>query len=97
MILKAVVNARPQPSPTERGSLTVGDFMTTSAVMPDLWQDYHQRLTQYVAKRISNKSDAEDIVQNVFLKILHVQGKEMYDSPYHIHQEIHIYLTVCDK
>ena len=69
MILKAVVNvSRPQPSPTERGSLTVGDFMTTSAVMPDLWQDYHQRLTQYVAKRISNKSDAE-ILYKMFLKI----------------------------
>ena len=45
--------------------------MTTTTLIPDLWQDYHQRLTQYVAKRISNKSDAEDIVQNVFVKIQH--------------------------
>lgn len=43
--------------------------MTASALMPNLWQDYHQRLTHYVLKRISNKSDAEDIVQIVFLKI----------------------------
>ena len=42
---------------------------SASALIPDLWQDYHQRLTQYVLKRIHNKSDAEDIVQNVFLKI----------------------------
>ena len=42
---------------------------SASALIPDLWQDYHQRLTLYVLKRIHNQSDAEDIVQTVFLKI----------------------------
>ncbi|MCB1657125.1 MAG: sigma-70 family RNA polymerase sigma factor [Pseudomonadales bacterium] len=43
--------------------------MTTTTLIPDLWQDYHQRLTHYVLKRINNKNDAQDIVQTVFLKI----------------------------
>jgi len=65
--IRAVANL--PPSPTERGCFLLGGFMTASTVMPDLWQDYHQRLLSYVAKRISNTSDAEDIVQTVFLKI----------------------------
>lgn len=43
--------------------------MTVSAPIDLLWRDYHQRLMRYVLKRISHKSDAEDIVQTVFLKI----------------------------
>ncbi len=39
---------------------------TTNAA---LWQDYQQRLYHYVYRRVSNKADTEDIVQNIFIKI----------------------------
>lgn len=37
--------------------------------MTDLWQTFHDRLHQFVRQRVQNPSDAEDIVQEVFLRI----------------------------
>ncbi len=34
-----------------------------------LWQKFHKALLNYIKKNISNPEDAEDLLQNVFLKI----------------------------
>ncbi len=35
----------------------------------ELWETFHKALLNYIKKRISNPEDAEDILQNVFVKI----------------------------
>jgi RNA polymerase sigma-70 factor, ECF subfamily len=37
--------------------------------MTDLWQTFHDRLHQFVRQRVQNPADADDIVQEVFLRI----------------------------
>jgi RNA polymerase sigma-70 factor (ECF subfamily) len=34
-----------------------------------VWQEFHARLYQFILKRVSNPTEAEDILQEVFLKI----------------------------
>lgn len=43
-----------------------------SAVAPNsevIWQDFSERLRGYIARRVTNTDDAEDVLQDVFLKI----------------------------
>jgi RNA polymerase sigma-70 factor (ECF subfamily) len=35
-----------------------------------IWQEYHDKLLSFILKRVKNKTIAEDILQDVFLKIL---------------------------
>lgn len=37
--------------------------------MTDLWQTFHDRLQQFIRQRVQNPADADDIVQEVFLRI----------------------------
>lgn len=37
--------------------------------MKDLWQEFHDRLYRFIWQRVRNQSDAEDILQDVFLRI----------------------------
>jgi RNA polymerase sigma-70 factor, ECF subfamily len=37
--------------------------------MTDLWQTFHDRLHQFIRQRVQNPADADDIVQEVFLRI----------------------------
>jgi len=34
-----------------------------------LWRDFHRRLGAFIARRVANKADAEDILQDVFLRV----------------------------
>lgn len=45
------------------------------AIVSDLWTESKNRLRGFIARRIDNDSDAEDILQNVFLKIHQNIGK----------------------
>lgn len=38
-------------------------------VLETVWQEFHSRLFTFILKRVKNPSDAEDILQEVFLKI----------------------------
>lgn len=40
-----------------------------SEIVEQIWDESRNRLKGYINKRISNESDAEDILQNVFIKI----------------------------
>ena len=35
-----------------------------------IWEEYHDQLLRFILKRVSDKATAEDILQNVFIKIL---------------------------
>ncbi len=35
-----------------------------------IWQEYHDQLLMFILKKVSDKATAEDILQNVFIKIL---------------------------
>jgi RNA polymerase sigma-70 factor, ECF subfamily len=37
--------------------------------MNDLWQEFHDRLYRFIRQRVRNQSDADDILQDVFLRI----------------------------
>jgi RNA polymerase sigma-70 factor, ECF subfamily len=41
-----------------------------------LWNDYHQQLRSFIAKRIKEMDSVEDILQNVFLKIHNDMAKK---------------------
>jgi RNA polymerase sigma-70 factor (ECF subfamily) len=41
----------------------------------DLWRDLHDRLLAYVRRRVATKEDAEDVVQDVFLRIHASRGR----------------------
>ena len=41
----------------------------TAELTEAIWRDYHARLHAFVARRVSDPSDVDDIVQEVFLKI----------------------------
>jgi RNA polymerase sigma factor (sigma-70 family) len=34
-----------------------------------IWYEFHDRLHAFIARRVDNKADVEDILQNVFLRI----------------------------
>ena len=34
-----------------------------------IWQDYHSRLHQFILGRVNNEAEAEDILQDIFLRI----------------------------
>ena len=36
----------------------------------DIWNDFHKELKSYIAKTIHNEVDADDIMQEVFIKII---------------------------
>lgn len=36
-----------------------------------IWHDYHAHLQRFITARVSNKSEAEDLLQDVFLRIHH--------------------------
>lgn len=44
-----------------------------------LWESFQQGVFRYVSARISNRADAEDVVQEIFLKI-HDRKDEIRDS-----------------
>jgi RNA polymerase sigma-70 factor (ECF subfamily) len=46
----------------------------------DLFERIHQRIYNYVARRLKNKSEVDDVVQNIFIKFH--STKERYDSSY---------------
>ena len=35
-----------------------------------IWKEYHDHLQMFILKKVSDKATAEDILQNVFIKIL---------------------------
>lgn len=41
----------------------------TEITISDLWNQFHHRLLQFVSNRVSDPQDAEDIVQDVFMRI----------------------------
>lgn len=43
--------------------------METTHLTETLWIDFHQRLKQFIERRISDTNDADDILQDVFVKI----------------------------
>jgi RNA polymerase sigma-70 factor (ECF subfamily) len=46
------------------------------AVKPfeDLWEQMHEPICRFVCSRVSNEQDAEDILQDVFIRIYHQMG-----------------------
>ena len=36
----------------------------------EIWQEYHHKMLAFIQKRVSDKSVAEDILQEVFVKAL---------------------------
>jgi len=50
----------------------------------NIWKEYRERLFQFIKKRVSNLDTAEDIIQNIFLKIYDkidsLQSKEKLQS-----------------
>ncbi len=42
-----------------------------SQASEQVWQDYHSRLHQFILSRVNYSADAEDILQDVFLRIHH--------------------------
>ena len=56
----------------------------------ELFERIHQRIYGYVSRRLSNKSDLEDVIQNIFIKF-HAT-KERYDSSYPLDAWI---FTIC--
>jgi RNA polymerase sigma-70 factor, ECF subfamily len=55
-------------------------FMTeeNSEIVAQIWDDSRNRIKGFIAKRINNEADAEDIMQNVFFKI-HQNVSELKD------------------
>lgn len=43
--------------------------MSDTATISELWNDLHVRLCRFIWSKIPNQEDAEDILQNVFLRI----------------------------
>lgn len=43
--------------------------MSDTITIAELWNDLHIRLCRFICSRIPNQEDAEDILQNVFLRI----------------------------
>ena len=41
----------------------------TTELVSQIWEDSRTRLKNFIAKRIGNEADAEDVLQNVFFKI----------------------------
>lgn len=56
----------------------------------ELFERIHQRIYGYVSRRLSNKSELEDVIQNIFIKF-HMT-KERYDSYYPLDAWI---FTIC--
>ncbi len=42
--------------------------MTTETTA--IWNDFHKELRSYIAKTIRNQADTDDILQDVFMKII---------------------------
>lgn len=42
---------------------------TTTSDLKEIWQAFHQRLRGFIAQRVHNPDDVDDILQEVFLKI----------------------------
>lgn len=42
--------------------------------MKKLWEDFHERLYNFIRSRVKNEQDAEDILQEVFIKIYKKKG-----------------------
>jgi DNA-directed RNA polymerase specialized sigma24 family protein len=41
-----------------------------TADITDIWTDFHKELKSYIAKVVKNQTDADDILQEVFIKII---------------------------
>lgn len=46
-----------------------------NAAIEVIWRDFHQELKSFVVSKVGNTYDAEDIIQNAFLKIIQHQTK----------------------
>lgn len=57
-----------EPKNNGADGLTI-QFMTEPVNIAELWDQLHVRLCRFICSRISNPEDAEDILQNVFLRI----------------------------
>lgn len=57
------VNSHPGPSPTD---------------VEAVWQDLHARLLSFIARRVSDRDSAEDILQEVMLRV-HRHAAELND------------------
>lgn len=42
---------------------------TSNAIVTDIWEESRQRLRRFIAKRIDDPNDVDDVLQDVFLKI----------------------------
>ncbi len=51
----------------------------TTELVSQIWGDSRTRLKSFIAKRINNEADAEDVLQNVFFKI-HQNVSELKDA-----------------
>jgi len=45
----------------------------------DVWTTFHERLLRFIRKRVANEHDAEDVLQDVFLKI-HQRIDQLQDA-----------------
>lgn len=41
-----------------------------STAVSDIWNEFHKELKAFIAKRVRNETDTEDILQEVFIKII---------------------------
>ena len=51
------------------------DEKKTRAVLP-IWREMHDRLRAFIATRVSNEAEVDDIVQEVFLRVHRRLGVE---------------------
>jgi RNA polymerase sigma-70 factor (ECF subfamily) len=59
----------------------------TTAAMEDLWQEMHVSLLRFIARRVSDPGDAEDVLQDVMVRI-HRHAGEM-DEYEHLGAWVH--------
>lgn len=49
--------------------MSSGEMTTLNVSIPEVWGEFSNRLRKFILKRVQNKHDAEDILQDIFLKI----------------------------
>ena len=45
-------------------------FVCMNELLESIWKEHHDQLLQFINKRVRNKEESEDILQEVFIKIL---------------------------
>lgn len=56
------------------GKVLTFDMETSTVTFDALWNEMHDRLCRFVCRRVSNDQDAEDILQDIFIRIYRKLG-----------------------